>query len=568
MWCVSLKRGSKMRYLLLCVLLVLTHKVSATDAFQGEWVVSPTLDVAVHQSDISSDRSDLVRGDTAVSTELSTSITYKSKQYSANIEHKWTNYRYSDTEDVSVNYQDIRLSNTLRLWRDDLSVSASYQRYHELRDTIRGSFVDELYSQESQIMRYRRDYALRYELPTHNDVDLTIRHAYQNNEATLIDGQSLSRVREFNSENTGTGYNLASTMVTFGQHKQQFPTYWRVDINHRYQERSRASNVNNYDMKSVIRAPLWGEIKFAGIANYTEFQNGDAWLYSEDDSALEYSVLGAGIAWVKSDGSGYVQLTHNWEQPQDRKNIGVDSRWRFEDRWTVDYRYEGRFYGNSQFLNLNYTGSRHKLILSYSERVEVRFFLDTTQNVEGIYVCREDDDGLFSYDDLNCFIPPSGQYNLQPDQAFVPNIQLSFPLEARLTLWNEANFSWGFDNGVWEHQFSVTDVEINDLEFDRVELVSRGEFTGNWRHSSNTYTQYVWKMRSLALGDKESRSVENFYSVGYHYELNRRAEWALTLQHINKNSTEDNYTYDDNRVTLSYRHFFGKKHKEKRSLFP
>jgi hypothetical protein len=559
---VFLKRGSKaMRYLPLSFLLGLTQTVSATGLFQGDWNVSPTMDVAIHQSDISSDKPDLIRSGTVVSTNLATKVKYKSKQYNVDIEHKWVGYRYSDTDENSLDYQDIKLSNTLFLWRRDLVLSASYQRYNEIQDTIRGSFTDDMYSRENRVTRFRRDYFLRYDLPTKNNIDLTFRNAYEENETS-----SLDRLAPVFSD-----YDLSSNMLTFGQYKKPVKAYWKVDLNTSSQGRKPESNVTNHEVRSVLRAPLWKNIKFAAIGNYTEIKNSNAWLYGNDGNdgnSLEYRVLGAGLAWAKSDGSGYVQLTHNWEEPRGRTNLGVDASWRFEDRWGIDYNYEGRFYGNSHFLKFNYTGSRNQLYIGYSERVDVRLFMVANQSVEGIYICQEDINGSFPYSESNCFIPPNGQYNLQPDQAFVPNVLRSFSRESRLTLSKGLNFRWGFDNGLWEHQFIVNDFELRDLEFDRVELGASGEFLGNWRHSSNTYTRYSWRMRNTALNNNESRSVENYYSMGYHYELNRHAEWSVTLQHINKNATEFQYSYEDNRVTLAYQHFFGKKHADRRTLFP
>ena len=159
----------------------------------------------------------------------------------------------------------------------------------------------------------------------------------------------------------------------------------------------------------------------------------------------------------------------------------------------------------------------------------------------------------------------------------MPNVSFIFPLEARLTLAKEASASWSYQWGNWEHHFELASTDLQDLEdvqnfeeerWGRSQKNIRGEFKGSWRLTSDSYMQTVWRMRNLRLNQSDFRNVENLYSVGYHYELNRQAEWSVTLLHLNKNTSDNTYTFDDNRISLGYTHFFGKKHKDRRTLFP
>ena len=127
-----------MKYLSYCVLCAIG---AAAPTHAGEWVFSPTVDVALHQSSISSEYEELERQDTVTSLFMENRLAYTSKKVESTLIHDWRRYDYSDTEDLALDYHDIRWDGSLDVWRDDWTISGSFARYHELFDTIQGSFV-------------------------------------------------------------------------------------------------------------------------------------------------------------------------------------------------------------------------------------------------------------------------------------------------------------------------------------------------------------------------------------------------------------------------------------------
>jgi hypothetical protein len=547
-----------MRYLVACIATALSTYAVADD---DKWTFSPAVELGLHQSEITSPQPRFERQDSVLVLKTESLLTYNSKKISSEAIHRLTHYQYSDTEGVDLSYHDYRWDTEVDVWRNDLVFRSSLQRFHILEDTIQGSFVDEMYSKDRQIVQYKRDYSLRYDLPGHNDIDASFRYVRQDNETKSIADSS----REF----ANIDYSYRTAEVSFGQYQQNFPVYWRVDTSRDEQSRMGEANLSIYEIYGNLKVPIYDGLHIVANAQYEQFENPNSWRYEEiAGKPVKSRIGGGGIAWVKNHNHSYVELTYDVDQSENVESLNADIKWRLADRWNLSLRHFRRFYGDAYFGDFAYTGKRNEFGFNYSENVELRYFLRANVNSEGLYICDPDELGDFSFSNDRCILPPDGDFLLGPGQSLIPNVEVTFPLEARLTLHKEFKFRWNHKGSLWEHYFYVTDRNTEDLEFDFKEESVDAWFEGKWSLNSQSYLRPHWRFRNFKISPGDIVTNERLYSLGYHYELNRRAEWSISLQHLNKNTTDDSFTYNDNRITLTYKHMFGKRHTERRGLYP
>lgn len=545
-----------MKYLSYCVLCAIG---AAAPTHAGEWVFSPTVDVALHQSSISSEYEELERQDTVTSLFMENHLAYTSKKVESTLIHDWRRYDYSDTEDLALDYHDIRWDGSLDVWRDDWTISGSFARYHELFDTIQGSFVDEMYSDERPFVRYKRQVGTRYDLPDIHPLDFSFRYSEQHNDIKLLPEAE-------GNFSQASGYNLRSAILRLGQYDRAFPVSWewRADLHERVREDQ--GQINNYGVDYNARIPVYSGWHAAVNGNFSEYESKNNWNFGLASDPVQHRMVGVGLAWVKSQKNAYIQVTKNWDQVRDEESWGVDAKWFFADRWSIFYNRTQRLYGDSEQGSLSYTGKHHQWQMSYSEQLETRFFITPEFTTEGVYICQPDDEGQYYFDSSLCVMPPVGDVTPSPGEALIPNVTVGYPLQSRITLNKEGEMRWTFSRSQWSHDFSLRSRLTQDMESSFQERAVNGEFLGTLRMNSHSRTEYLWRYRDVSFNFDRGDTVDRLYRVSYHYELNTKAEWYLAFQHIDKDSTRREYQYKDNRITVGYKHFFGKKHKDRRPL--
>ena len=188
----------------------------------------------------------------------------------------------------------------------------------------------------------------------------------------------------------------------------------------------------------------------------------------------------------------------------------------------------------------------------------------TTVN-NGVYICEqpgEEDDFVFTQSE--CFIPTETNYILQPGQLAFPNSQQFFPLEPRLTKNKNYGATWVFEKSSWRHTLSFSKISDEDLTSSIETEGYEASFDGTYRLDSTNYLKTSVQYRDSETKSFDFKTKGTVYSLGYHKELNTRAEWSFTIRH---SEDEGGYGHQrDSRVMLNYTHHFGKKNTRLRSI--
>jgi hypothetical protein len=550
---------------------------SAHNAHSGTIDFSPSVSIEAFQTKVKSENSGLQRNDTIIKTTATADVDYKSDRLTSIFTPTAIQRFHKDEKESSESYIDWRWKSSLEVLSERFFLVYGWDRYHKLFDTIRGGFEDDLYSvnQGDKIIQHKKELGGIFDAPENSTLDGKIEYYAAEFDITNYEDQYSENQRENNTKDNK--YRSDRGSLTLGQYTMARPIFWRVDgsyLNERRPEQQ--GSFNNWEYSFITRTRLYERLHFAGISNSSRYKNANGWRYGKAGEPISYHIAGAGLAWVKHQTDAFFQLTYNKEVVNSDEettpgSLGAEFRWKFSERWQISARRIKKFYGQSYDGELAYFGTNSTFTAKYNERVELSYMLGLDRYINGIYICPN----TFTKDSIksgHCILPTDGNYLIEPGFVFVPNWDVSFPLETRLTLRKEFELDWVFEKGRWTHRLSVLKDISDDLEYDYASTTKQAYFEGDWRLSNTYYLRTILRYRdSILLSSgipSVFSSVDRLYSVGFHHQLNTRAEWSISLQLANKTSIEHSFDYDDSRVVLGYTHHFGVKNINTKEMFP
>ena len=531
----------------------------ANNAQAGELRISPTLDIGLYQTHVSSPQSELERADTVVLGELNTRIDYDSKHYIGAFEHRILASQYSDSDESNLYTNRFNLDNQLRFLENRLQFGHRWYQYDEVLDSVKGSFFDEVYRYDTLTQKSGNTFSARYELSPQNSTQGNIRAEHV---ITNIDPKG-----EYSTAQRPTEMSEDKLELTLWRSRSENALFWDLTAHGVNQDFDDKPSLRNYGGTANVRAPFWGKLNLAAKADYSAYRGHVTPDPSRENFEVNTFAQGVGIAWVLSQKSAYIQLT--FDQIEDRvgdKNYtwGLQSAWVFADRWQLDLFKSRRFYGDTYRVSFAYNGEHQKWALSHDEDVMVQYIAVPHEQINGLYVCTPGDKPLNGIDPERCSLIGAGDLVLEPGQTLLKDSEVVYPLEPRLSRYVQNGLNWDFAVEKWQHKlrliYRIDETVIEQKEQKRYEA----DFTGDWWLNSLSYLRFQARYREMSFDNQAFDNQEYLGAVGYHRELNSRAEWSVTLQHINKKSWEDNYNYDDSRIMLNYTHYFGKRHRDKR----
>lgn len=530
------------------------HSVQA-----GDLRISPTLDIGVYQTHVSSPQPELERADTVLLGELNTRIDYDSKHYIGAFEHHMLASQYSNSDESNLHTNRFNLDNQLRFLENRLQLSHQWYQYDEMLDSVKGSFFDELYRYDTLTQRHGNAFSANYELSAKNAIQGDIRAEHV---ITNIDPKGKESVAQRSTEMSEDQLEL-----TLWRSHSENSLFWDLTAHGINQDFDDKPSLRNYGGTANVRTPLLGQLHFAARADYSGYLGHATPEPSRDNFEVNTFAQGLGFAWVQSQKSAYIQLT--LDQVEDNLGEksytwGLQSSWLFADRWQLDLFKSRRFYGDTYRVSFAYNGKHQIWTLSHDEDVMVQYIAVPHEQINGLYVCTPGDTPLNGIDPERCTLIGSGDLVLQPGQIILKDSEIVYPLEPRLSRYAQNGLNWDFAMEKWQHQlqliYRIDETVVEQEEQKRYEA----DFTGDWWLNSLSYLRFQARYRKMSFENKTFDNQEFLGSFGYHRELNSKAEWSITLQHINKQSWEDTYNYDDNRIMLNYTHYFGQRHRDKR----
>jgi len=305
-----------------------------------------------------------------------------------------------------------------------------------------------------------------------------------------------------------------------------------------------------------------GEIKFGLITPYkiTPFiryyeENNEGDLI-DNSSSIESNSFGGGLRWLISS-KLLLDISHNkptgtqlgldGKEQEDYNAVSI--QWVPSQRTDFKFDYGQRFYGESFGLNFTHKNKRLTNKITYIEDVRA-FTRNNYQAVEqGSYWCPQGE----ILDVSGCFIGNNENINFDDYQLASFN---DFILVEDLALSLNKQLSWSS-----ELQLSRTSFIISLSSLSRENLNTRIEdknqgaaFTIKRKVSgkSNIQLNINYNNNHFARNQENERQDRyRSYSIEYDKSLNSELTFTLGISHLNRSSTEQSFSYKEDRITLN-----------------
>jgi hypothetical protein len=559
------KRGSKM-LARLSASVSLALGIIALPTAGGELTFSPSLTLKAYQVDISGDTENYNRQDSILAYEFLGTVDYDSRHYSSTLDSEWVYYRYSESDELNLDFVDVRWLNQWSFWEDRVGIYANYSRENDTYNTIQGAFEDRLYGFQNDLILYSRMAGISYNVPYDYDWDGILKLDFEDS-----DGQARNNNDNLFSQldsSTLSGYSK------IGQYEKEQPVYWYADLTYDEFFRDGDSLYRYYETYGEVRLPIYERLHLAATGYYGE--NVSTYLEEQnlDGGNTKLRTNGLGLAWEKNNTS-FVQITHEWNHSDNTTFWAGNFSWQLFDRWQAQWRKQKRVYGDVETGSLSYTNGRHQFSATHEESVELRRQIQSVEVGSALYVCDVNDEGEALFDDEFCFIPDALNYTLETGQFTITTSDVVFPVIETLVFSEVTKASWAYNApSKWSHTADWEWRKERNIEAEENTLYGFNQqefnfsFKGTWRVSAlaNIVGDYRFEKQKFIGGEVQTYS--RLFRLAYERDLNRNSEYSVGLQYNNFDGDRVSYSFDDARIFATFTYHFGKKNKRRRELLP
>lgn len=518
----------------------------------GELTFSPTIDTGVSATNVKSANDVLKRQDVVTLNEFDMDVDYEASVFTSKLNLNAFDIRYSDFSEGDGSFLTYNLINSLSLLNDNWVTEAYYESDYEILNTVRGTFNDFMYEagEVHDIERYGA--RTSYDLPEVSRVQGDVNASFTGSKVKSNESARLNKQRQFKLD------------FGLGQMSSRDPLHWsfsgyggqtenRFDKEYRY----RGGN-------AIVRIPLTDHFKLVGLGDYSYHVNPATDAFGEQEDGIEYATYGGGLAYYDRERDNLIQLTTSRDRKTDEFLPGADFRWNLGYNHYIKGNFTQRFYGDSGSFKYYYGGERNRIELHYDEDLDLRYTLEPTLINKGLFVCKE---GTESFDESSCWLPDDLNYELQPGEVIYPQYRMDYPLVERLALNRSLGFNWYYNGSLFTTKFQLFKNVMEEIGHDYEQDSDNVDFSVAHRLNSTNSIDYEFKYRKMVITPIDTTTYDSLYKITYKHELNSRAQWSLGLQHVRKDSNDQEVNFDETRVTLSYEHHFGKRNKRTREMF-
>ena len=284
------------------------------------------------------------------------------------------------------------------------------------------------------------------------------------------------------------------------------------------------------------------------IRFYDEDFSGDLSTQSQPTT----SSWGPGVRWLVSQHL-FLDLSYNYvvDDTVSDDYVAASIQWEPSARTSLTASYSQRFFGDSYNLNLQHRTKRLTNTMTYDESLEV-FDRNNYEQIDlGIYWCPPD---ATIESVANCFVESDQQstdqfqlvnfFSLEPVESNEFSLNKRFAWNSKLQL---ARTSFAFDSFATRRE---------GLESKVVDDTLGASFTITRRISGKSDLTFLAKYDYLIFdkNNPEGSRQEDHYrtvSATYTKDLASSLSTHFTLQHVNRDSNVDHYTYDEVRAIIN-----------------
>ncbi|MDO6487724.1 TIGR03016 family PEP-CTERM system-associated outer membrane protein [Colwellia sp. 6_MG-2023] len=513
------------------VLTLLTCSIFVTPTMAGEWQFVPTFGIEETYTDnveltITDPTSSLVS-----QAILGVGVDYQSRFANFSFTGENNNLFFSHDSSIDDNYLTLNSQGSLYLWSDGPEIFATAVVDNTSRNSASNSLADLVSGDTVQSESYAT--GLRYNV---------------NNSSFALQSAVTYSTSRF--EDDIGDYDSESIYINTNNNNNARLVFWQ--LNSSYSKREQNSLGITRDGKQYSVDAKLGLITPIDLNPFIRFYDEDFSGTFGNQSQPTTSSWGPGFRWLVSQHL-QLDLSYNYVTDDEVSDdyVAASIQWDPSARTSLTAGYSQRFFGDSYDLSFQHRTKRLTNTISYDETLEV-FDRNSFQQIDlGAFWCPT---GSTIANIANCFAQSE-----QPDdsQFQLTNFFYLEPVESNEFSLNK-RFSWNstLQLARTSFTFSASGTRRESIESEIVDDTLSASFTINRRISGKSKLTLLAKYDNN-IYDKNnpagSRQEDDYRTLSATYTKNLASSLSthFTLQQVNRDSTVEQYTYDELRAIIN-----------------
>ena len=517
---VMAKKSNKNSFLLLIPL-----SLASNAALAGEWTFEPNLGLTEtytnnveltpenHQSSVVSQLITGIKGE------------FTSREVSLSFSGTETYAAYSHNSDLNDDFQTANIEGVISLWPRGPVLIANSSITNVSQNTANNSLADLVSGDMVQISSHNA--GLQYQTASSGyNFDGSIIYNLTETEDRV--GENRGYTAKIYTENGNAARNI----------------FWQIRGEYADKENKAASGTK-YSFE-------------AGVGTITSFNLNPFLRYYDED--ISGNIVGANqtstrswgpaIRWLVSDHL-YIDVSYNYVADKEVSNdyVAANINWQPSQRTSLEAGYSQRFFGDSYNLDLQHKTKRLTNTLSYNETIEV-FDRDRYEQIDvGIFWCPVD---ITITNISQCFAQsaqPQGESQLGTFFTLEPVESNEFSLNKQ--------FLWSSKLELSKTSFTINSsaTRRESIESKKIDDTLTTSFTIDRKISGRSnltiLAKYDYKVFDKDSLDDNQEDHYRTYSATYTKNLASSLSTHFTIQHVNRDSNIDRYSYDEIRAFIN-----------------
>ena len=516
-------RSNKCRFSLLALTII------TTTSFAGEWEVTP----GVSLEETYSDNVELTNANQQSSYVHQVSAllnsTYSSRTTEFNFDGRSTYASYTHNHELDDSFRTLNADGRIALWPDGLAATMSAGVRNGATNGARNSLADIVSADTVEIRNFQAGLTYDIDNPDYS-LNLTVNTGRQSSEDNIGDNSRIDSILSSESRVANKG------------------VFWR--INGFYTDQS---NNDITGRRHIIDAIVGWQTPFKVnpfVRIYNEKLSGNI-SQTQRNSA---DAVGAGIN-TRISPRVLLSASYNFVVDDDDNDdyVAASLSWQPSARTLLSAEYSRRFFGDTYRFDLTHTTRRLTNSINYNESLRA-FDRSTFQQVlVGNFLCPEDFNT--NTDDFSrCF--------QQSDSVNSQNSQLIQVFEQQLIEGNEFSLNKELN---WQSQLRLarTEFDLRVSHNRRESLTSQiidNRFSANFEITrqisgkSDVSIRYNFNHTQLDKDQVLSLGQDDYYrtlSIGYDRRLARTLSSTISVQMVDRNSSNQLRTYEETRAIIT-----------------
>jgi uncharacterized protein (PEP-CTERM system associated) len=328
--------------------------------------------------------------------------------------------------------------------------------------------------------------------------------------------------------------------------------FWQLSADYRTTQRESSGDYVSKRTSATAGVPLFPALAAIVRGSYV----------NDDNSARynsEFKSYGFGLEYQFGRASR-INISQNYSTSGNGEQTGTDrddsyvateiylvpSR-RTSLAFTSDRSNLGRTTSISGEYNLRTISAR----LSVTETVQTLSTFDLLFQDLGIFVCPNGSQQI-----SDCVKPPTNNYQLGTGESFRRLFEPELELNEEIIKRRSAALSLGYSKNRLKLSVSLNKSEDEYLESDKLYDRKTAAMQASWQLSKHSTLLLNGRYYEINYQDESRQDTNISIETGVKRTLNDDADVSIMLRRIERNSNQDEFDLEENRVWLSYKHRF------------